>query len=51
MRAYIVRFSHPVRGSAFAEVVAGSHFDAESDFAAFQPACRIIGIHQKPVKG
>ncbi|XID91058.1 hypothetical protein ACF3MZ_21400 [Paenibacillaceae bacterium WGS1546] len=47
MRTYIVRFHHPDYGSAFAEVVAGSHFDAESDFEARWP-CRIISIHEKP---
>lgn len=47
MRAYIVRFHHPRHGSVFAEVVAGSHFDAESDFSARRPY-RIISIHEKP---
>jgi|GEM_PF-4148705 len=47
MRTYIVRFHHPRHGSVFAEVVAGSHFDAESDFEIHH-SYRIISIHEKP---
>ncbi len=47
MKTYIVRFHHPRHGSVFAEIVAGSHFDAESDFES-RFAQRIISIHEKP---
>lgn len=49
MRTYIVRFHHSVHGSVFAEIVAGSHFDAESDFE-IRFADRIISIHEKPAR-
>jgi hypothetical protein len=50
MRAYIIRFNHPVHSSVSGEVVAGTEIDARSDFEGCYPECEIIGSYAKPFK-
>ena len=48
MRTYIIRFNHPVHGSIYAEVVAGTEADAREDFERRFPDCKILSSHEKP---
>lgn len=48
MNMYIIRFAHPERGSAHAEVLAQTEADAREDFERRNPECTIISSFVKP---
>lgn len=50
MRAFVIRFNDPERGTVHAEVVAETEADAREDFEHRRPGCEVIASYQKPVK-